>query len=189
MRQCRTRHWPNREATRRGRSGRGQFPAPPTGPLNRVLLRVAVQEHVQFRHFGNPTAIEFAIKLDCELHSHSLPSPMRSGGRASGEAPMVVDQKRAWGPQRPNPTSFRVAPNTDGTVCAGNQINESATSRSCEWRIPGVSAEVTAQISSNRSSPEVTIFLLWMSVRLLENQRWIGWRLFSTPHHARKRAR
>jgi len=29
-----------------------QFPALPTGPLNRVLLRVAVQEHVQFRHFG-----------------------------------------------------------------------------------------------------------------------------------------
>ena len=45
------------------------------GSLNRVLLRVAVQEDVQFRHFGNPTAIDFAVKLDGELHSHSLPLP------------------------------------------------------------------------------------------------------------------
>ena len=77
------------------------FPRCLLGPLNRVLLRVAVQEHVQFRHCGNRTAIDFAVKLDRELHSHSLPSPMRSGGRASGEAPMVVDLKgssRSFGP-------------------------------------------------------------------------------------------
>jgi hypothetical protein len=41
-------------------------------PLNCILSRVAVQENVQFRHFGDPTAIEFAIKLNRELHSHSL---------------------------------------------------------------------------------------------------------------------
>jgi hypothetical protein len=41
--------------------------------LNRVLLRVPVQQHVQFRHLGNPTAIDLAVKLDRELHRHSLP--------------------------------------------------------------------------------------------------------------------
>ena len=50
--------------------------------LNRVLLRVPVQQHVQFRHFGNPTAIDLAVKLDRELHSHTLPPLMRSGSRA-----------------------------------------------------------------------------------------------------------
>ena len=74
------------------------FPRCRLGPLNRVLLRVPVQEDVQFRHFGNPTAIDFAVKLDRELHSHSLPPLMRNGGRASGEAPMVVDQKATSGP-------------------------------------------------------------------------------------------
>ena len=54
------------------------------GPLNCVLLRVAVQQDVHFRHFGNSTAVDFAVKLDHELHSHSLPLLMRSGGRASG---------------------------------------------------------------------------------------------------------
>jgi hypothetical protein len=40
--------------------------------LNCVLLRVPVQEDVQFGHLGNPTAIDFAVELDRELHSHSL---------------------------------------------------------------------------------------------------------------------
>ena len=73
------------------------FPGCRLGTLNRVLLRVTVQEDVQFRHFGNPAAIDFAVKLDHELHSHSLPPLMRSGGRASGGASMVVDQKTTWG--------------------------------------------------------------------------------------------
>jgi len=78
------------------------FPRCRLGPLDRVLLRVSVQEHVQFRHFGNPTPIDFAVKLDRELHSHRLPSPMRSGGRPSGGAPVVVDQiQTSW--------AFRVA--------------------------------------------------------------------------------
>lgn len=33
-------------------------------PLNRVLLRVPVQEDVQFGHFGDPTAIDFTVELD-----------------------------------------------------------------------------------------------------------------------------
>jgi len=45
------------------------------GPLNRVLLCVAVQQDIHFRHFGNPTAIDLALKLDRELHSHRLPPP------------------------------------------------------------------------------------------------------------------
>jgi hypothetical protein len=43
------------------------------GPLNRVLSGVAVQQDVHFRHFGNPTAIDLAVKLDRELHSRRLP--------------------------------------------------------------------------------------------------------------------
>jgi len=45
--------------------------------LNRILLRVPVEEDVQFRYFGNPTAIDFAVELDRELHSQSLPSMAR----------------------------------------------------------------------------------------------------------------
>ena len=73
------------------------FPRCRLGPLNRVLLRIPIQDDVQFRHFGNPTAIDFAVKLDRELHCHSLPPLKRSGGRASGGAPMVVDQKATSG--------------------------------------------------------------------------------------------
>ena len=53
------------------------------GSLNRVLLRVTVQEDVQFRHFGNPTPIDFAVKRDHELHSQQLTTP---GCGAVGEA-------------------------------------------------------------------------------------------------------
>ena len=53
--------------------------------LNRVLPRLTVQEDVQFRYFGNPTAIDFAVELDRELHSHSLAptARVRRFGRAS----------------------------------------------------------------------------------------------------------
>jgi uncharacterized protein (DUF433 family) len=44
-------------------------------PFNRVLFRIPVQEDVQFRHFGNPTAIDFTVEFDRELHSHRL-APM-----------------------------------------------------------------------------------------------------------------
>ena len=40
--------------------------------LNCILLRVAVQENVQFRNLGDPTAIDFEIELDSELHSRSV---------------------------------------------------------------------------------------------------------------------
>ena len=42
--------------------------------LNRVLFGDPLQDDVQFRYFGNPTAVDFAVRLDGELHSHSLPS-------------------------------------------------------------------------------------------------------------------
>ena len=62
-------------------------------PMNRVLLRVAVQEYVQLRHLGNPTAIDFPVKLDRELHSHSVPLLVGSRGvRAAREAAFVADQ-------------------------------------------------------------------------------------------------
>ena len=41
--------------------------------LNRILPRVPIQEDIQFRHFGDPTTIDFTLELDRELHSHSLP--------------------------------------------------------------------------------------------------------------------
>ena len=61
------------------------FPRCRLGPLNRVLLRVAVQEDVQLRHFGNSTAIGFAVKLDRELHDHSLPPRMDRGANWRGD--------------------------------------------------------------------------------------------------------
>lgn len=32
--------------------------------LNGILSGCAVQQHVQFRHFGNPTPIDFTIEFD-----------------------------------------------------------------------------------------------------------------------------
>ena len=61
-------------------------------PLNRVLFGVSVQQDVHFRHFRNPTAIDLAVKLDRELHSHRLPPLMRTDARASGGATTLVDQ-------------------------------------------------------------------------------------------------
>ena len=60
MQQRRMSHWPNQEATRRGRSDRGP-PAQPT-ELVESRPRVRVQEDVQFRYFSNPTAIDFAVE-------------------------------------------------------------------------------------------------------------------------------
>ena len=41
------------------------------GSLNSVLLRFPVQQDVQFRNLGNPTAIDFPVELNRELHSHN----------------------------------------------------------------------------------------------------------------------
>jgi hypothetical protein len=43
--------------------------------LNRLLFGIPVQEDVQFRHFGNPTAVDFTVEFDREFHSHRL-APM-----------------------------------------------------------------------------------------------------------------
>jgi hypothetical protein len=37
-------------------------------PLNRVLLGVLIKEDIQFRYFGNPTAIDFPVEFDGKLH-------------------------------------------------------------------------------------------------------------------------
>lgn len=49
--------------------------------LNGILPRVPVQEDVQFRRFGNPTAVDFAVGLDRELHSHSVPPMAETGAK------------------------------------------------------------------------------------------------------------
>jgi len=53
-------------------------------PLNCILLGIAVQENVQLRNLGGPTSVEFAVKLDCELHSHSLARTSGSTLRSAG---------------------------------------------------------------------------------------------------------
>jgi len=77
-----------------GDSVEDNFPRCRLGPLNRVLLRAAVQEHVEFRHFGNPTAIDFRGQSPIvSFIAISLLSPMRSGGPDIWRgALMVVDQ-------------------------------------------------------------------------------------------------
>ncbi len=37
-----------------------------------VHLTGSVEEDVQFRHFGNPTTVDFAVQLNRELHSDSI---------------------------------------------------------------------------------------------------------------------
>ena len=53
-------------------------------PLNRVPLRAAVQENVQFRHLGDPTTVEFAIQLNRELHNRSAARTPRRDARSAG---------------------------------------------------------------------------------------------------------
>ncbi len=43
-----------------------------------ILLRVPIQEDIQFRHFSNPAAVYLAVELDGELHKYSL-SPIVGG--------------------------------------------------------------------------------------------------------------
>jgi len=49
--------------------------------LNRIQLRLPIQEDVQFPYFGNPAAIDFAVELDRELHSRSLAHPPQGNAR------------------------------------------------------------------------------------------------------------
>jgi hypothetical protein len=59
------------------------------GSFNGVLLRIPVKENVQFRNFGNPTAIDFPVELNRELHSHSLP-PIQSRQAALPHCPRTA---------------------------------------------------------------------------------------------------
>ena len=64
------------------------------GSLNRVLLGDPVQEDVQFRYFGNPTAVDFAVQLDHELHSHSLSPTLQNS--ALGAAFENLRRGKVW---------------------------------------------------------------------------------------------
>jgi len=68
------------------------FPRSRLSPLNRVLLRGPVQEDIQFRHFGNPTAVDFTVQLDRELHIHSL-SPWFGPPHAEAVAELLRSSK------------------------------------------------------------------------------------------------
>ena len=85
------------------------------GSLDRVLLRLAVQKDVQFRHFGNPTPIDFAVKLDRELHSHSLPPPPSIWRGAYGRGAEGVSPHK---PPRPSVPCGSVAPTLSTQITA-----------------------------------------------------------------------
>ena len=70
------------------------LPSSRLSSLNRVLFRFPVEEDVQFRYFGNPTAVDFAVQLDHELHSHSL-SPMLQNS-ALGAAFENLRRGKVW---------------------------------------------------------------------------------------------
>lgn len=42
------------------------------GALNRVLLRLPIEQDVQFRNLGNPATISFPVELNRKLHVYSL---------------------------------------------------------------------------------------------------------------------
>ena len=42
--------------------------------LNGNQLRIPIQQDIQFRHLGNPPAIDFLVEINCELHTRSLPA-------------------------------------------------------------------------------------------------------------------
>ena len=71
-----------------GDAVREDFSGRRLGSLNRILPGVAVKQNVQFRHFRNPAPVDFAIKLDCQLHTPMLArrgfrrSQRRNGPRA-----------------------------------------------------------------------------------------------------------
>jgi hypothetical protein len=49
------------------------------GSLNGVPLRVSVQEYVQFRHLGNPTAVDLPVELYREPHGPQLTTNRETG--------------------------------------------------------------------------------------------------------------
>ena len=70
---------------------KNDFPRRRLRPLNGVLLRIPIQQHIQFRHFGNPTAIDFSIQLNGELHSHRIPSWLSHPLRVANPATIAID--------------------------------------------------------------------------------------------------
>ncbi len=54
------------------------------GSLNCFPLRVPVQEDIQFRNFGDPTAVDLPVELDRKLHS-----PQVTTNRENTEAYMT----------------------------------------------------------------------------------------------------
>ena len=70
-------------------------------PLNCILLRLAVQEDVQLWRLSDPTAIEFVIQLNRELHSPSLARTPK-GRWNSAEHPLNLvsrNQTRRYAPR------------------------------------------------------------------------------------------
>jgi hypothetical protein len=59
-------------------------PSDRPGSLSGVQLRIPVRENVQLRYLGSPTAIDFTVELDHELHSHRLPPMVRMRGFGNG---------------------------------------------------------------------------------------------------------
>jgi len=65
-------HSPNQEGVRVGDSIQNNLPRGRLSPLDRILLRIPIKQHIQVRNFGDPTAIGLPIEFDLELHSDRL---------------------------------------------------------------------------------------------------------------------
>ena len=78
---------------------RGRFCA-----LDRVLFGTAVEHNVLLWNFSDPTTVDFAVELDCELHNDSLtPARFRSGG-----VRLLGDSSRRSGIRGPLAWAWRI---------------------------------------------------------------------------------
>jgi hypothetical protein len=84
--------------------------------LNRLLFGIPVQEDVQFRHFGNPTAVDFTVEFDREFQSHRL-APLAG---VIAESEMQRDSLANTGAPRspPSPVASSL-PTTDWSSVGG----------------------------------------------------------------------
>src|SRR5207248_11352379 len=62
------------------------------GSLNHILLRIAIQQHIQLRNFGYPPTVDLAVQLNPDLHSSAylqslLTTPCTTTALANNSTP------------------------------------------------------------------------------------------------------